>query len=83
MSQSHSTPTFLIDLDIAALSGDPEATKVRDWRHKLQKAFLGKQVPKDEVRGTSPHSNVAINNLCSRICQLWTHFSPPWRPTTT
>lgn len=34
----------------AALSGDPEAQKVRDWRHKLQKAFLNpKAVPKDEV----------------------------------
>lgn len=33
----------------AALSGDPEAQKVRDWRHKLQKAFLNpKAVPKDE-----------------------------------
>ncbi|KAI0798604.1 hypothetical protein BC629DRAFT_1501194 [Irpex lacteus] len=35
------------DVD-AALANDPEATKVRDWRHKLQKAFLGKAVPKDE-----------------------------------
>ncbi|PCH35978.1 hypothetical protein WOLCODRAFT_28250 [Wolfiporia cocos MD-104 SS10] len=33
----------------AALAGDPEAQKVRDWRHKLQKAFLNnKAVPKDE-----------------------------------
>lgn len=39
---------------VAALSNDPEATKVRDWRHKLQKAFLGKQVPKEEVRRVTP-----------------------------
>ncbi|KAJ3527610.1 hypothetical protein NM688_g8106 [Phlebia brevispora] len=32
----------------SALNNDPEATKVRDWRHKLQKAFLGKLVPKEE-----------------------------------
>ncbi|THH31413.1 hypothetical protein EUX98_g2782 [Antrodiella citrinella] len=33
----------------SALSGDFEATKVRDWRHKLQKAFLNsKSLPKDE-----------------------------------
>ncbi|KAK7692148.1 hypothetical protein QCA50_003767 [Cerrena zonata] len=30
------------------LAKDPDAIKVRDWRHKLQKAFLGKIVPKDE-----------------------------------
>ncbi|KAI0338275.1 hypothetical protein BDW22DRAFT_805853 [Trametopsis cervina] len=36
------------DDDNDALSNDPEATKVRDWRHKLQKAFLGKIAPKDE-----------------------------------
>ena len=34
----------------AALSNDAEALKVRDWRHKLQKAFLSaKVVPKEEV----------------------------------
>ncbi|KAF6745265.1 hypothetical protein DFP72DRAFT_974406, partial [Ephemerocybe angulata] len=27
---------------------DPEAVQVRDWRHKLQKMFLGKVLPKDE-----------------------------------
>ncbi|KAF7790076.1 hypothetical protein EIP86_001026 [Pleurotus ostreatoroseus] len=32
----------------SALNNDPEATKVKDWRHKLQKSFLGKQVPKEE-----------------------------------
>ena len=36
---------------LAALSNDPEAAKVREWRHKLQKAFLSqKTAPKDEVR---------------------------------
>lgn len=33
------------------MSNDPEAAKVREWRHKLQKAFLNqKATPKDEVR---------------------------------
>ncbi|KAI0929805.1 hypothetical protein AcV5_006673 [Taiwanofungus camphoratus] len=33
----------------SALASDPEASKVRDWRHKLQKAFLNsKALPKDE-----------------------------------
>ncbi|KAI5455253.1 hypothetical protein NCC49_000069 [Naganishia albida] len=31
-----------------ALANDPEATKVRDWRHKLQRAFLSKSVPSAE-----------------------------------
>ncbi|CAK5269618.1 unnamed protein product, partial [Mycena citricolor] len=34
----------------AALESDPEAVKVREWRHKLQKTFLSsnKTVPKDD-----------------------------------
>ncbi|KAK4685938.1 hypothetical protein P7C73_g4197, partial [Tremellales sp. Uapishka_1] len=28
-----------------ALANDPEAVKVKDWRHKLQRAFLGKTLP--------------------------------------
>ena len=32
---------------------DPEAVKVRDWRHKLQKSFLSnKSIPKEEVTST-------------------------------
>lgn len=36
---------------LALLNSDPEAIKVRDWRHKLQKAFLNTKAnpPKDEV----------------------------------
>ncbi|CDO75693.1 hypothetical protein BN946_scf184585.g6 [Trametes cinnabarina] len=30
------------------LAQDPEALKVREWRHKLQKAFLNKALPKEE-----------------------------------
>jgi len=32
----------------AEMEGDPEAAKVKDWRHKLQRAFLGKVPPKPE-----------------------------------
>ncbi|GJJ06846.1 hypothetical protein Clacol_010503 [Clathrus columnatus] len=31
-----------------AISKDPEAIKVKEWRHKLQRAFLSKSVPKEE-----------------------------------
>ncbi|TFK44037.1 hypothetical protein BDQ12DRAFT_672276 [Crucibulum laeve] len=34
--------------DDSKFASDPEATKVRDWRHKLQKAFLSKPVHKVE-----------------------------------
>lgn len=36
----------------ARLESDPEALKVREWRHKLQKTFLSsnKALPKEEVR---------------------------------
>lgn len=36
----------------AKLESDPEALKVREWRHKLQKTFLSsnKSLPKEEVR---------------------------------
>ena len=32
------------------LSKDPECVKVKDWRHKLQRAFLGKGLPGAGVR---------------------------------
>jgi hypothetical protein len=35
---------------ITALEGDEEAKRVREWRHKLQKAFLTpKTIPNSEV----------------------------------
>ncbi|KAF9456049.1 hypothetical protein BDZ94DRAFT_1276644 [Collybia nuda] len=36
------------DGDDSKLADDPEAIKVREWRHRLQKAFLGKGIPKEE-----------------------------------
>lgn len=38
------------DGDDAAMANDPEATKVKEWRHKLQRAFLTKTSPAAEVR---------------------------------
>lgn len=37
----HATPFVLIFFYSAALEGDSEAKKVREWRHRLQKALLG------------------------------------------
>jgi hypothetical protein len=31
------------------LANDPEAKKVKDWRHKLQRGFLGKSTPTEDV----------------------------------
>lgn len=44
---------FFLDLGFALLNdelpdplaSDPECVKVKDWRHKLQKAFLGESMP--------------------------------------
>jgi hypothetical protein len=38
------------DGDDAAMANDPEAAKVKEWRHKLQRAFLTKTAPAAEVR---------------------------------
>ncbi|KAI5121573.1 hypothetical protein M0805_000753 [Coniferiporia weirii] len=32
------------------MENDPEANKVKDMRHRLQRAFLGKTLPKDELK---------------------------------
>ncbi|KAI0074405.1 hypothetical protein K474DRAFT_1601468 [Panus rudis PR-1116 ss-1] len=37
-----------VEEETEGTSLDPEAEKVKSWRHKLQKAFLSKGVPKDE-----------------------------------
>lgn len=36
------------DENLDHLANDPEAKKVKDWRHKLQKAFLSKSLPSAE-----------------------------------
>ena len=40
-----------------ALASDPEAVRVRDWRHKLQKTFLND-------KGTGPKPEVCIPCVC-------------------
>ncbi|KAG8690583.1 hypothetical protein FRC08_010483 [Ceratobasidium sp. 394] len=39
------------DGDDAAMANDPEAAKVKEWRHKLQRAFLTKTAPAAEEMG--------------------------------
>src|SRR6267378_3102339 len=41
-----------------ALASDPEAVRVRDWRHKLQKTFLND-------KGTGPKPEVRISHCWS------------------
>ncbi|KAF8625302.1 hypothetical protein AX15_005435 [Amanita polypyramis BW_CC] len=49
------------DAEDAKLANDPEALRVRDWRHKLQKSFLSnKGLPKDEEMP-------ALNNLFTTV----------------
>jgi len=44
-----------------ALASDPEAVRVRDWRHKLQKTFLND-------KGTGPKPDVNFHFLSSCFC---------------
>lgn len=66
-----------------ALNNDPEATKVREWRHKLQKAFLNsKAVPKEEVRphicpfDMNPRLTPSSGNACTRPVILYCRELP-------
>jgi hypothetical protein len=47
---------WLADVPCLALASDPEAVRVRDWRHKLQKTFLNDKGtgPKPEVSSMFP-----------------------------
>jgi len=40
---------FIITDQTDPNSTDPECIKVKDWRHKLQRAFLGKAPPTADV----------------------------------
>ncbi|EKM54777.1 uncharacterized protein PHACADRAFT_258859 [Phanerochaete carnosa HHB-10118-sp] len=70
------------DVD-SALAKDPEAVKVRDWRHKLQKAFLSKSAPKEEdmpgfdqlFRTVEEYDNMSIQYLTfSKIGKVMRHI---------
>ncbi|KAH9973947.1 hypothetical protein BJV74DRAFT_782618 [Russula compacta] len=52
------------DDDRASLASDPEAVRVRDWRHKLQKTFLN-----DKGTGPKPDEMPACNELFTAIEQ--------------
>ncbi|KAJ7664661.1 hypothetical protein DFH06DRAFT_326370 [Mycena polygramma] len=41
-----------VDGSAVSPEADPDALKVREWRHKLQKTFLGKALPKEEEMPT-------------------------------
>ena len=51
-------PVTFANAPSTALANDPEAVRVRDWRHKLQKTFLND-------KGTGPKPEVRIS--CVRL----------------
>ena len=59
------------------LAEDPEVAKVKEWRHKLQKAFLNtKAEPKEEVRLTSTSLlALTMTPRDDRICPPATNYS--------
>jgi len=44
-----SGPPSLLITPLDPLASDPECARVKDWRHKLQRAFLGRSLPSDDV----------------------------------
>jgi hypothetical protein len=67
-----------------ALAEDPEAQKVREWRHKLQKTFLGKTPAKNEdmptaddlFRTVENYENMEIKYLqFSKIGKVMRHIA--------
>ncbi|RSH91891.1 hypothetical protein EHS25_009261 [Saitozyma podzolica] len=47
--QPESKPSAVEPTDDDPLASDPDCVKVKDWRHKLQRAFLGKSLPSTEA----------------------------------
>ena len=45
---------------LAAMANDPEAVKIKEWRHKLQRAFLRDGHPIEE----------AVRHLCLYVCKF-------------
>jgi hypothetical protein len=62
-------------------STDPECIKVKDWRHRLQRAFLGKAPPTADV--SDPPTQHQEIKLMIRKCQLTIPCSRPLRNTRT
>jgi len=69
----------------AQMLKDPEAVKVRDWRHKLQKTFLShKNLPKEEANDfmcLRPSEPAIDRFLIFRKCLPWTLFLRRWKIT--
>ena len=64
-----------------ALVDDPEASRIKEWRHKLQKIFLNGTSPKPDVRLYPPY--VFLHNSWGhRICLHAMGCSPSSRITT-
>lgn len=50
ISSRPSSPILKFKPSSGHLANNPDAVKVKEWRHKLQRAFLSRTVPKAEVR---------------------------------
>ncbi|KIJ50409.1 hypothetical protein M422DRAFT_27395 [Sphaerobolus stellatus SS14] len=71
------------DGELAHLNNNPEALKVKEWRHKLQRAFLSKVIPKpedmpehDQLMTTIEQHDLTIEQLqFSKLGKVMRHIS--------
>lgn len=59
-------------ISVDPLASDPECIKVKDWRHKLQRAFLGKGLPTANVCGIA----IILWVLTLLTSRRWTRMIP-------
>jgi len=69
----------------AKMQTDPEALKVREWRHRLQKAFLSsKTTPEETVRYLLSLPFLLLRcSLCARVLSIIGFLLRFWVPTIT
>lgn len=67
----------------ADLENDPEAQKVKEWRHKLQRGFLGKGPPREDVNQRMDGlTSLLTPFLASRTSLNMMESSPQWKIST-
>lgn len=58
------------------LASNPECVKVKDWRHKLQKAFLGESMPAESAScGFVEEKKWIFSDSQCRKCRTGTKYS--------
>lgn len=81
-SKPHLSSLILTFFPIDPLASDPECVKVKDWRHKLQRAFLGKGLPTEAVSGVAGGTDKESSEL-TLFCRKSAPMTRSSRPSRT